>query len=127
MIIQVKLDCVGLKSSFYMEKPVTIRPNFKAELNKAENNIEVVPVNTKLYTSWIDGKTVFRNESIDNLILKHATYCKTFWQPYRRGPRNNFFVTKNKAVKIRLASCNPTVKPKIFFELKLMSLFTSIL
>ena len=53
-----------------MEKPVTIRPNFKAELNKAENNIEVVPVNTKLYTSWIDGKTVFRNESIDNLILK---------------------------------------------------------
>ena len=61
---------VGLKSSFYMEKPVTIRPNFKAELNKAENNIEVVPVNTKLYTSWIDGKTVFRNESIDNLILK---------------------------------------------------------
>lgn len=61
---------VGLKSSFYMQKPVTIRPNFKAELNKAENNIEVVPVNTKLYTSWIDGKTVFRNENIDNLILK---------------------------------------------------------
>ena len=52
-----------------MEKPVTIRPNFKAELNKAENNIEVVPVNTKLYTSWIDGKTVFRNESIDRTHL----------------------------------------------------------
>ncbi len=61
---------VGLKSSFYMQKPVTIKPNFKAELNKVENNIEVVQVNTKLYTSWIDGKTVFRNENIDNLILK---------------------------------------------------------
>ena len=61
---------VGLKSSFYMENPVKIRPNFKAELNKAENNIEVVQVNTKLYTSRIDGKTVFRNENIDNLILK---------------------------------------------------------
>ena len=61
---------VGLKSSFYMEKFVTIKPNFKAELNKVENKIEIVPVNTKLYTSWIDGRTVFRNENIDNLILK---------------------------------------------------------
>ena len=53
-----------------MEKPVTIRPNFKAELNKVENNIEIAQVNTKLYTSWIDGRTVFRDENIDNLILK---------------------------------------------------------
>ena len=61
---------VGLKSSFYMEKFVTIKPNFKAELNKVENKIEIAQVNTKLYTSWIDGRTVFRNENIDNLILK---------------------------------------------------------
>lgn len=61
---------VGFKSSFYMEKFVTIKPNFKAELNKVENNIEIAQVNTKLYTSWIDGRTVFRDENIDNLILK---------------------------------------------------------
>ena len=53
-----------------MEKFVTIKPNFKAELNKVENNIEIAQVNTKLYTSWIDGRTVFRDENIDNLILK---------------------------------------------------------
>ena len=61
---------VGFKSSLYMEKFVTIKPNFKAELNKVENNIEIAQVNTKLYTSWIDGRTVFRDENIDNLILK---------------------------------------------------------
>ena len=61
---------VGLKSNLYMDKFVTIKPNFKAELNKVENNIEVSQVNTKLYTSWIDGRVVFRNENIDNLILK---------------------------------------------------------
>ena len=61
---------VGLKSNLYMDKFVKIKPNFKAELNKVENNIEVSQVNTKLYTSWIDGRVVFRNENIDNLILK---------------------------------------------------------
>ena len=82
---------VGLKSSFYMQKPVTIKPNFKAELNKVENNIKVVQVNTKLYTSWIDGKTVFRNENIDNLILKLERLYNVSITNSNQNLSSNFF------------------------------------
>ena len=82
---------VGLKSNLYMDKFVTIKPNFKAELNKAENNIEVSQVNTKLYTSWIDGRVVFRNENIDNLILKLERLYNVSITNSNQNLSSNFF------------------------------------
>ena len=82
---------VGLKSNLYMEKFVTIKPNFRAELNKAENNIEVSQVNTKLYTSWIDGRVVFRNENIDNLILKLERLYNVSITNSNQNLSSNFF------------------------------------
>ena len=82
---------VGLKSNLYMDKFVTIMPNFKAELNKVENNIEVSQVNTKLYTSWIDGRVVFRNENIDNLILKLERLYNVSITNSNQNLSSNFF------------------------------------
>ena len=82
---------VGLKSNLYMDKFVTIKPNFKAELNKVENNIEVTQVNTKLYTSWIDGRVVFRNENIDNLILKLERLYNVSITNSNQNLSSNFF------------------------------------
>ena len=82
---------VGLKSNLYMDKFVTIKPNFKAELNKVENNIEVSQVNTKLYTSWIDGRVVFRNENIDNLILKLERLYNVSITNSNQNLSSNFF------------------------------------
>ena len=82
---------VGLKSNLYMDKFVKIKPNFKAELNKVENNIEVSQVNTKLYTSWIDGRVVFRNENIDNLILKLERLYNVSITNSNQNLSSNFF------------------------------------
>ena len=82
---------VGLKSNLYMDKFVTIKPNFKAELNKVENKIEIAQVNTKLYTSWIDGRTVFRNENIDNLILKLERLYNVSITNSNQNLSSNFF------------------------------------
>lgn len=42
-------------------KPVLLEPNFKAEWNKTERKMSVENVDTWIYTSWIQGKLVFRN------------------------------------------------------------------
>jgi hypothetical protein len=61
---------VAVKSSPDDKELVRIKPSFKAKLNKSGNDIEVSQVNTKLYTSWVDGRVVFRDENIENLITK---------------------------------------------------------
>lgn len=61
---------IGLKSNRDDGELFKIKPNYRAVLNKSLNDFEVSQVNPRLYTSWIDGRVVFRNEKIDNLILK---------------------------------------------------------
>jgi len=61
---------IGLKSNRDDGELFKIKPNYRAVLNKSINDVEVSQVNPRLYTSWIDGRVVFRNEKIDNLILK---------------------------------------------------------
>ena len=61
---------VAVKFSPDDKELVRIKPSFKAKLNKSGNDIEVSQVNTKLYTSWVDGRVVFRDENIENLITK---------------------------------------------------------
>lgn len=82
---------VGLKSNIDNGKFIKIKPNNKAELNKTENNIKIFQVNTKLYTSWINGRMVFRNENIDNLILKLERLYNVSITNNNQSLSNNFF------------------------------------
>lgn len=45
-------------------------PGFKATFNKNHSSISKEKVNTSLYTSWINGNLVFREESFENIIKK---------------------------------------------------------
>jgi ferric-dicitrate binding protein FerR (iron transport regulator) len=47
-----------------------IKPGEKAKVLFDEDKIERSRVNVKLYTSWINGRVAFRNESLPNLIQK---------------------------------------------------------
>ncbi|CAM4241239.1 FecR family protein [Zobellia roscoffensis] len=49
---------------------VFLKPGFKGVFSKKEKNIVHQKVNTALYTSWINGNLVFRNERFDNIIQK---------------------------------------------------------
>ncbi len=81
---------VGVKKSDFDEK-IMIKPSFKAKLNKSGNDIEITQVNTKLYTSWIDGRVVFRNENIDNLIMKLERLYNVSITNNNKNLSSNFF------------------------------------
>ena len=59
------------KTSFENDEEITIiKPGEKAKVLFDEDKIERSRVNAKLYTSWINGRVAFRNESLPNLIKK---------------------------------------------------------
>ena len=47
-----------------------IKPGQKAKVNYSNGEIDRSRVNTSLYTSWIDGRVAFRNESLPGMIQK---------------------------------------------------------
>lgn len=52
------------------EKNVYLKPGFKGSFDKAKNNIDTSEVITSLYTSWVNGKLVFRNMTFNNIMKK---------------------------------------------------------
>lgn len=49
---------------------VILEPNYKAAWKNKEKIIFVEKVDTKIYTSWLDGKLVFKNTQFKNIIKK---------------------------------------------------------
>lgn len=47
-----------------------IVPGERAQLNPVDQQVNISKVNTSIYTSWIDGRLVFRNENLESMILK---------------------------------------------------------
>ena len=47
-----------------------LSPGYKASINKEIFNISKSKVNSKIYTSWVDGDVIFRNETFEQIIQK---------------------------------------------------------
>ncbi|HCE55985.1 MAG TPA: iron dicitrate transport regulator FecR [Lutibacter sp.] len=47
-----------------------LKPGFKASWNKTNNNVAVKEVDTDIYTSWKNGKLIFKNIQFNNIIKK---------------------------------------------------------
>lgn len=47
-----------------------LSPGYKASIDKEVFNISKSKVNSKIYTSWVDGDVIFRNETFDQIIQK---------------------------------------------------------
>lgn len=61
---------LGVKNTINNSETIVIKPGDKARVNYAGAGIEVKEVNTVLYTSWVEGRIIFRNENINNMITK---------------------------------------------------------
>ena len=61
---------LGVLNTINQSEIIIIKPGVKAKVDYAEGQIELSNVNTVLYTSWIDGRIIFRDESIYNMITK---------------------------------------------------------
>lgn len=51
------------------DEGTTLNPGYKGAYSKANNFIETVKVDTELYTSWIYGKLVFRNKTLNEILI----------------------------------------------------------
>ena len=51
-------------------KSTKLSPGFMGSVSKKTNLISKSKVNTKLYTSWVNGRVIFRNEKFDQIIKK---------------------------------------------------------
>ncbi|WP_282180449.1 FecR family protein [Maribacter stanieri] len=54
----------------YKESEVFLEPGYMGVFNKQDKKIINQIVNTELYTSWMQGNLVFRNEPFENIIQK---------------------------------------------------------
>jgi len=60
---------VGISNS--ENKSITkLSPGFKGSVDKESFKVDKVKINTKIYTSWIDGQVIFRGESFNQIIKK---------------------------------------------------------
>jgi hypothetical protein len=60
---------IGLYSKFNQEITM-LKPSTKGSFDNTNYSISQEKINTSIYTSWIDGVIVFRNESFDNITSK---------------------------------------------------------
>ena len=67
ILVDGKLGVKGISDD---QGIVNLKPGFRANVDQSNPSIEISKVNTKVYTSWINGRVIFRNESIDTMILK---------------------------------------------------------
>jgi hypothetical protein len=49
---------------------IKLTPGYKGSVNKENLSVEKSKINTKIYTSWIDGEFIFRNESFVQILRK---------------------------------------------------------
>lgn len=60
---------IGIKSDF-SEETVKLLPGQIGKVNKQDYKVETERVNTNVYTSWINGEVVFRNERFSQILKK---------------------------------------------------------
>ena len=58
------------KEGIDSQTSVILEPGYKAEWGKESKIFFVEKVDTKIYTSWLDGKLVFKNTQFKNIIKK---------------------------------------------------------
>jgi len=60
---------IGLYSK-YNRNITRLKPGVKGSFNKSDYSITQDQINTSIYTSWIDGQIVFRNENFESILTK---------------------------------------------------------
>lgn len=68
-IMETVLEKGSIEMQF-AEQDVLLTPSFKVEYHKKTKEISEKKVDTELYTAWKDGRYVFYNESLENILHK---------------------------------------------------------
>ena len=81
---------VGIKNS-EISKQTILKPGFKGSVDKENLSITTTKVNTKVYTSWIDGEVIFRKETFSQILKKLERLYNVTIIDNREQVSNEFF------------------------------------
>lgn len=81
---------VGIKNS-EISKQTILKPGFKGSVDKENLSITTTKVNTKVYTSWIDGEVIFRKETFSQILKKLERLYNVTIIDNREEASNEFF------------------------------------
>lgn len=70
VLVEGAVSLYSEADGYNAKKNTLLAPGFKGSYNKVENSIAKNEVVTSLYTSWINGKLVFRNMTFGNILKK---------------------------------------------------------
>ena len=74
VLVEGSVSMVESGNSELGKKEVFLEPGFMGVFDKTQKKITKEKVNTAIYTSWLQGNLVFRNESFENIIQKLERY-----------------------------------------------------
>ena len=81
---------VGINNSEVSELTI-LKPGFKGSVDKESFRVTTSKVNTKIYTSWIDGEVIFRNETFSQILKKLERLYNVTIIDNRQELSNEFF------------------------------------
>jgi len=70
VLVEGSVGMYGDNSDFEENRHTVLLPNTKGSFNRYNSGIEVTEVLTSTYTSWVEGRLIFRNMPFNNILRK---------------------------------------------------------
>lgn len=70
VLVEGSVSIFDKETAYNNATAAKLKPGFKASWNKKDNNLAIDKVDTSIYTSWKNGKLIFRNTQFKNIIKK---------------------------------------------------------
>jgi hypothetical protein len=70
VLVEGLVNLIGKDSVFNDDEALLLKPSYMANWNKSKKEISIIKVDTNLYTSWKNGKLIFKNIQFKNIIKK---------------------------------------------------------
>lgn len=70
VLVEGSVSLYSDSDGHHPEKNILLEPGFKGSFDRTQNSIHKNEVDTNIYTSWIDGKMIFRNMTFENILKK---------------------------------------------------------
>ena len=70
VLVEGSVSLYSDSDGHHPEKNILLEPGFKGSFDRIHNSIRKNEVDTNIYTSWIDGKMIFRNMTFENILKK---------------------------------------------------------
>ncbi|MFV5701526.1 FecR family protein [Flavobacterium sp. XS2P12] len=70
VLVEGSVGLYTANEKFDANKNTILKPGYKGSFNRKDNHIETKPVITDVYTSWMEGRLIFKNMSFNDITKK---------------------------------------------------------